>query len=131
DHGNINPSMIADGITSLFILRKFLNEWIEKINESQSVSFIIIEEPENNLHPNLQKNIPLLLHNLCKKLKPELLEKTFFFISTHSPFIISASTKFPEQKVYPLQNGKPLKIDFSQNTWIETNSSEGYKGSEC
>ncbi len=131
DKGTINPAFMADGITVLFILKKFLNEWIEKINQTNSVSFIIIEEPENNLHPNFQKNIPLLLNNLYKKLKPGLLNKVFFFVSTHSPFIISASAKFLEQKVYPLQNGKPLKMDFSQNSWIENNSSEGYKGSEC
>ena len=92
-----------------------------------NVNFVIIEEPENNLHPNLQKEIPVLLNNIHLQLPPEIAERIFFFISTHSPFVISASSEFQNQKVFPLQNGKPLVIDFDNHSWAETNNSEGYK----
>ncbi|BAO55321.1 AAA family ATPase [Nonlabens marinus] len=129
--GNISPEMIADGLTVFFNLRKTLYKWQEQINSSNSISFIIIEEPENNLHPKFQKTIPILLNDFFVGLNEEVSNKVYFFISTHSPFIISSSANYINQKVFPLKNGKPLKIDFSTQSWEETNYSEGYAGSEC
>ena len=129
DSGLINPSLLADGHTALYNFKKNLKTWSTKFNNY--LNLIIIEEIENWLHPNLQKEIPVILNDLLTNLNEYQANRTFFFISTHSPFIISSSTKFKRQKVYPLQNGKPVEIDFQKNTWIETNISYGYSGSEC
>lgn len=129
--GNISPGMIADGLTVFYNLRKTLSKWLNQINLSNSISFIIIEEPENNLHPKFQKRIPILLNSFFEGLNENVSSKVHFFISTHSPFIISSSANFKNQRVFPLKNGKPLEIDFTTQSWKETNSSEGYSGSEC
>ncbi len=126
--GNIDPSMIADGLKVLYNLKHFLYDWI--VADTNSIKIIILEEPENNLHPNLQKDIPKILDLLYNEIKPENRNKILFFISTHSPFIISSGAKFKNQKVYPINNGKPLEIDDHQN-WKEKNYSKGYSGSEC
>lgn len=131
DKGTINPLMIADGLKVLFNLKNNLTKWFTELGKSKVTAFIVIEEPENNLHPNLQKEIPVILDNLYKKLDENMTSNIYFFISTHSPFIISSSSKFKNQKVYPLQNGSPLKINFTKHIWQETNISEGYRGAEC
>lgn len=129
--GNISPGLIADGLTTFYNLREALSKWVDQINSSNTFSIIIIEEPENNLHPKFQKRIPVLINNFYDVLNHQVSSKVYFFISTHSPFIISSSANFPNQKVFPLKNGKPLKIDFLTHSWEETHTSEGYTGSEC
>ncbi|MCK7590932.1 AAA family ATPase [Subsaxibacter sp. CAU 1640] len=129
--GNINPHMLADGLKVLFNFKKRLKIWFDAIKSNDRISILIIEEPETNLHPKLQKQIPEMLNNLYENLDIKVRDRTFFFISTHSPFIISSSARYANQKVYPLQNGKPLLIDFSKLTYSETDVSEGYEGSQC
>jgi hypothetical protein len=131
DQGTISPALIADGLKVLYSLKKNLNKWISEIDENSKATFIILEEPENNLHPNLQKGIPVFLNSLREKLKPEIRNKVFFFISTHSPFVISSSSSFKNQKVYPIQNGHPLILDFKNLSWKETDVTSGYNGSQC
>lgn len=131
DLGSVDPTFIADGLRAKHNFSKTIKEWIMSINYIHSFNFIIIEEPENNLHPNFQKEIPEFLNSLYESINPAIAERTFFFISTHSPFIITAAAKYSSQKVYPLQNGRPVIIDFAKQTWNETNESTGYRGSEC
>ena len=131
ENSTITPSHLADGLTVLFNFRTKLNIWLTKLNLSRTPNLIIIEEPENNLHPDLQKEIPGLLNDIHAQLKPEIAEQTFFFISTHSPFIISSSSKYHSQKVFPIQNGKPLIINFNNHSWTESNRSIGYDGEKC
>ncbi|MBA9074283.1 putative ATPase [Flavobacterium gossypii] len=129
--GEVNPIFIADGLRAKHNFTKNIKDWVEAINETHSTNIFIIEEPENNLHPNFQKEIPSILESILKKINPEIVEKIFFFISTHSPFIISACAKYPNQKVYPIQNGMPLFIDSKHQSWNITNESSGYNGSDC
>ncbi len=129
--GTIDPTFIADGLRAKHNFKKNLTEWIKNITNTQSINVFIIEEPENNLHPNFQKEIPAILDSIFQSTKSEFAKTILFFISTHSPFIIGAAAKFSNQKVYPLQNGKPLSINLANQTWEETHISEGYKGSKC
>ncbi|HEV7644697.1 MAG TPA: AAA family ATPase [Pyrinomonadaceae bacterium] len=131
EHETIDPSFIADGLTAVYNLKGTLREWADSVRHSSTVNLLIIEEPENNLHPNLQKEIPKLLNDFYKGLDRELAKHVFFFISTHSPFIISAAANYENQKVYPLQNGKPLEINLHNLSWTETDKTEGYSGAEC
>lgn len=75
--GNIEPSMIADGLKVLYNLRRFLKDWIT--NDRNFVKIIILEEPENKLHPNFQKDIPKIIDLLYQEIKPENKEKVLFF----------------------------------------------------
>ncbi|MEP0915079.1 AAA family ATPase [Leptolyngbya sp. GB1-A1] len=129
DRGYVEPSMIADGLTALINIRKSLRSWAKNFTDSANI--IIIEEPEISLHPNLQKEIPIIFNELFLSLAPEIARKTFLLISTHSPFIISSSAKFKEQKVFPLQNGSPINFNFNDQSWVETNVSSGYSGANC
>ena len=74
--GNIEPSMIADGLKVLYNLKRFLKDWIT--NDRNSVKIIILEEPENNLHPNFQKDIPEIIDLLYQEIKPKIKRKFFF-----------------------------------------------------
>ena len=65
---------------------------------------ILIEEPENHIHPDKQKHIPCIIHEISKELN-SIGVKTQFIISTHSPFIISAAAKLDDQKVYLIEEG--------------------------
>ena len=126
----IDPLFIADGLRAKHNFKKYLTEWTKNINNNL-INIIIIEEPENNLHPNFQKEIPKLLDSIYHTINPELAKNIFIFISTHSPFLISAAANFLNQKVYPLQNGLPLSINLHNQTWNEVGFSQGYQGSEC
>ncbi len=105
--------MIADGLRVLYHLKTNLAK-LDKMNGANlgNVNFVIIEEPENNLHPNLQKEIPVLLNNIHLQLPPEIAERIFFFISTHSPFVISASSEFAKPKGIPFTKRKTFSYRF-------------------
>lgn len=131
----INPNIIAEGLRMYYLLVSNLMNWISYLNEnkdrSNDVTIVLFEELENNLHPSLQKKIPNLLDRAIDELSSDISENVFFFVSTHSPFVIGASAKYKNQKVFPLQNGKPLELDLKNQTWVESNSSEGYFGEKC
>ena len=127
--GIINLEMIADGFKVLYNFKTNLKNWIK--SGQNSLTLVLIEEPETNLHPNLQKQIPKLINDLYENLTKEDAKKIFFFISTHSPFIISSAANYVNQTVFPLKDGKPLIIDFKTLGWKNTNVSKCYHGSEC
>lgn len=84
---------------------------------------ICIEEPGVGLNPRLQKKLPHLL-NLISELEGN--ENLTFFVTTHSPFIISAASNLPTHKTYLLKNGKT-----ANKAGVETVSSNGYIGADC
>ncbi|MFV1494290.1 AAA family ATPase [Phaeobacter sp. JH18-32] len=63
---------------------------------------ITIDEPENHLHPALQRNLLPSLANAFPNCK--------FIVATHSPFIVSS---FPEAKIFALSPGRDQKITAS------------------
>ena len=70
---------------------------------SQDSKIICIEEPETNLHPEWQKEIPRILKYFIDRF-PEIQ----FIISTHSNYIVSEALKLDNQKVYHIENGQCL-----------------------
>jgi ABC-type multidrug transport system ATPase subunit len=120
----ITLQYLSDGIKSFNHLRYGLEYYKDIIiNDGTLHSVIIlIEEPENNLHPEFQKRIPEFLESY--KAIGNL--KTTCFVSTHSPFIISASKGYQDQKVYLMHEGYLLANDGAL-----VNSSEGYSGIDC
>lgn len=131
ESGAIDPLFIADGFRVKHNLKSAINNWINQIDNPNLANLFIIEEPENNLHPKLQKEIPTFLNDVYKSIDPKVRKNMFFFISTHSPFIISSSANYENQKVYPLENGTPLMINFQTLSWTPVHNSKGYSGSEC
>lgn len=78
-------------------------------------TIICIEEPEQQLNPKIQKLLPQLFkHLLNSNLNLQ------FFISTHSPFIISAAAEFSDQKVYLIEDGqtKSLTKSWDWSKWF-------------
>ena len=76
-------------------------------SSSRIPSIIIIEEPENNLHPKYQKLLPKLFSEISSSFNNHIQ----FFVATHSPFIISAAAGLENQKVYLLENGQTVDLD--------------------
>lgn len=136
----IDTHHIADGVRTIHNLRIFFNLVAKTLSslptttlnrmDGSVANFVIIEEPETNLHPKFQKAIPQLLQGFIDGLGSGIRDKTFILVTTHSPFIISATTKFPDQKIYPIANGGLVVIDSQKQEWKESNNSAGYKGHE-
>lgn len=114
DKTTINLKSLSSGqlalITFYFKLLSAV-EGVDSFKKSENkdpeyFQIFCIDEPENTLHPELQKQIPLLLNDFIQS-------KSFvFFVATHSPFIISKSGQFPvTQKVYSIENGVAVDID--------------------
>lgn len=92
--GRFTLDTVSGGIASLIELT-----WqIYMYGELNQNYIVIIDEPENHLHPELQR---MLLPNLL-----EVFPNVQFIVSTHNPFIISS---VPNSNVYVLdydENGK-------------------------
>lgn len=95
--GNFPIDSVSGGITSIIDLA-----WqVFLFNVGYGESFVVcIDEPENHLHPQMQKD---LLPNFMKAFP-----KIQFIVSTHSPFIISS---VKDSNVYVLNYNIDKKID--------------------
>jgi len=126
----LNLQFLSDGVKSLNSIRHWLTKSISNLQDAERRScdaiFIILEELENNLHPELQKKIPLLLNDFVNSQELYIKEKLFVYVSTHSPFIIGSCSNFSNQKVYLFNEG--MLSDLSQSA---ITSSDGFKGGEC
>jgi predicted ATPase len=69
----------SGGYEKLFALCLLLLHLIK----NQSYKIFLIEEPEIHLHPKIQKHLPNFFQYFAKKYNVQ------FFLSTHSPFVIS------------------------------------------
>lgn len=67
----------------------------------RSNSIILIDEPEQNLHPKWQSQILDIYDDLLNSISSE--SSIQYFVATHSPFIIHRDTKLDE-KTFVLQN---------------------------
>jgi hypothetical protein len=79
-------------------------------------NMLIIDEPENHLHPRLQKEIPKTLKYISEVFKLQI------FVATHSPFVVGSSAHVtynerqehelprrefvPSQKIYFVKDGQ-------------------------
>jgi hypothetical protein len=85
---------------------------------------IIIEEPETGLHPTVQKSIPGILEEFIKNISGDS-SATQIVVTTHSPFIISATADFLNQKVYLIDNGTTVDLNNESGK-----GNDGYSGKE-
>ena len=74
---------------------------LRKKTQTKSI-FILLDEIENNLNPNWQKKLIMLILEYFKDIDISL----HFIITTHSPFILS---DLPKENVIFLKNGKQEK----------------------
>ena len=100
----LNLNYIAGGY--IYFLKLIILLSIE-IHEDKNI--ILIEEPEQQLNPRIQKLIPKFLKSLT-----DIYPDKQFFVTTHSPFVISAATKFDDQKVYRIENWECLNPNGSR-----------------
>lgn len=132
NNSEINLHFLSDGVKFLYNLRKnILTDIRNRItspgqNNRNNAVFILIEEPEVNLHPKWQKQIPELLNKFISEIAEPLKSKIFFFVSTHSPFIIGAAANYNDQKVYLMDDGALLNLKHER-----VSRSEGYTGDKC
>ncbi len=96
DSGNFSLDAMSGGINSLFSI-----VWqIHIYGADKQNCTVTIDEPENHLHPSMQRTfIPSLA---------EAFPRYKFIISTHSPFIISS---MPAGNVYGLISNSNKRID--------------------
>lgn len=85
--GQFSLDAMSGGVTDIFAMA-----WqIHMFGSSKDSCTVIIDEPENHLHPSMQRSILPSLANAFPDYK--------FIIATHSPFILSS---MPESKVIGL-----------------------------
>ena len=95
ESGNFSLDSVSGGIASIIELT-----WQIYMYDNPKNNFIvIIDEPENHLHPELQRT---LLPNLIKSFP-----KVQFIVATHNPFVISSVDK---SQVYVLNYNDNHKV---------------------
>lgn len=95
DSGDFSLDAMSGGVGALFSIA-----WqIHMFGKDKSIYTVLIDEPENHLHPSMQRQI---LPSLVKAF-PDCR----FIVSTHSPFVVSSA---PDARVYGLIYNNKNKI---------------------
>ncbi|WP_157351495.1 AAA family ATPase [Aliarcobacter butzleri] len=82
--------------------------YVNLINYNRKEFIFVLDEPDNTLHPNWQKNFINKMIEIIERLE----KKVHFIITSHSPFLLSDLPKenviFLEKgkQVYPFEDGK-------------------------
>lgn len=116
-HGEryIGPEMLSMGTKKLY---EILNWQIPHTKEKGQPIYIVLEEPENSLHPEMEKKLPELLEEWVRTQITLGFPNVRVLVSTHSPFLIKgieAVTTPNFHSVYTL----PETQDFDKKTSIE------------
>lgn len=99
DTGNFALDSMSGGINSLFGIA-----WqIHMYGADKDSCIVLIDEPENHLHPSMQRTLLPSLERSFPNYK--------FIIATHSPFIVTSN---PNAKIYALKYDDSRKI-YSEN----------------
>lgn len=108
------PESLSDG--QLYLINLMTEICFEYIsNQGNKKLILLMDEPENSLHPYLQKLLPVFFDNLFKSAHFCELQ---FFISTHSPFLIRGALEHYNHKIFHLEDGC-LKKSFDKKKLIE------------
>lgn len=108
------PESLSDG--QLYLINLMTEICFEYIsNQGNKKLILLMDEPENSLHPYLQKLLPVFFDNLFKSAHFCELQ---FFISTHSPFLIRGALEHTNHKIFHLEDGS-LKKSFDKKKLIE------------
>lgn len=75
--------------------------YVNLINYNKQEFIFVLDEPDNTLHPNWQKNFINKMIEIIERLE----KKVHFIITSHSPFILS---DLPKQNVIFLEKGKQV-----------------------
>lgn len=95
DTGDFPLDAMSGGVSAIFGMA-----WqIHVYGADKSNCTVIIDEPENHLHPSMQREFLTLLRKAFPNFR--------FIVSTHSPFIVSSD---PEASVYGLLYNESKKI---------------------
>jgi predicted ATP-dependent endonuclease of OLD family len=84
--------------------------------ENPKYEYILIEEPEVGLHPELQKLLPRLFQKMVELSKIHLKKDIQFFISTHSPILVRHALDIHNQKIYHIKGSQNIKGDIKINS---------------
>lgn len=94
---------------------------------SPELMVVGIEEPENSLHPKVQKKIPQLLESWISR--QSLKVPILIVVSTHSPFVIKGASDFAaSQTVYGLNDCNLINLTGGDD---ETTAQNGVSGSQA
>ncbi|MFB7147756.1 AAA family ATPase [Agrobacterium deltaense] len=94
--GDFTLDAMSGGINAIFSIA-----WqIHMFAQDQTDFVVTIDEPENHLHPSMQRT---LLPNLAKAFP-----QAKFIISTHSPFVVSS---FADANVYALVRNNRARVE--------------------
>ncbi|MBL0744828.1 AAA family ATPase [Chryseolinea lacunae] len=109
----VDAQYFASGLKSFNFLRWTLESLKSVKPELVDNILLLLEEPENNLHPDLQKQIPKFIETTIATLPTAVQEKLICVISTHSPFIIGGISDYTSHKIYPMSDGKMIDLDMN------------------
>lgn len=87
EFGFFDDEVISSGVKSLMYFNLLRDNFFD-----ESINLILIEEPEITMHPQWQKYLPIIYNKLVEETGCQVI------ISTHSPFIISATAELSEQE---------------------------------
>jgi hypothetical protein len=115
-------SQLSSGLRAIARFYFGLNHIVKETPQADGITRVIcIEEPENGFHPEIHKIIPKVFNGFLDA-RTDLM----FMVTTHSPFIVSASGKFPEHKTYILERGSLVNLALDP-----VPANEGYSGDKC
>jgi hypothetical protein len=121
----VDAQYFASGLKAFNFFR-WAFEPLRSIRSEIDIILMLLEEPENNLHPDLQKQIPKYIETIISSLPPNVQEKLICVISTHSPFIIGGISDFSSHKIYPMSDGSMIDLDMKPIT-----RSRGFPSYKC